>query len=854
MTTRWWAPTGAHLGPDINDLILLETGGEPRYDLGAALFALHRTGAAACETVAATPIPDAHTLIGALAATREMFAPLMVDSVAKSVNAGPVYAGLLVRDVIDDAEEGALHVFTTATGKGVPGGVAATRAGLVYGVSKQDLGGFLSLASELKAHPAALADAADRALFSYVERLVTEEADDTVVVSKATPMLMADEPRDAGGRWTRGGPTVGTLPADTLAELRARFQADQAERETELPPEKPKPVVRTKRKTRTRRRTSSAATEAARPPAQRKLRASLKAAIKPLLRHKLSANPDDYTPAGDDEPHGSLTGSSLPKFPRNETSWPMLPGPKTLGFVMTDDSYRSLVGEMVSSSAGERQFLMGSLTERAHPERYGNDAHLKKANDTAAIAGERARADVFDAPHTRVVYDKDLPGYSAMTNDAPVDETKRVLAIERVKLVHEVLEAYLPDAVEFKNLLDTEVRTATTVRRLPDDTGIAIIYTPTNPQNDANPDPAMVTAYGKLNELVVVDSDVRGRVQPTTSKIVLDPNQAYKLRDYVQEVYDPVNHVMITRHFVQAIPDDTIGKAAGYLTETRDTEGRWTASSYASTGHLEPVQSVTHIATPVARTRRKTRTKRRSRAAEAPAASTAAAAHRPLVGMQLTPLQKHLVRAAAQPGPKPADLPGKLVLSKNGMFTVLSPSQMAGLISLAGVTDTAMATGYVPLDTEEVQDAVFGAQSTAGTRLADLIYELTDSEVMHNEMGVSVPVAEVNITEADGWSMVGNMMRRYLDAHPHASQVSITPSPNDPDEVMLHANEHRISPLAILVHDPQHHPADAPGLNLIKEGRWSEIAKDFTDMPDPGLGLVDPPVEIWRYTPPVRPR
>lgn len=250
MTNRWWAPSGPHLGPDEQDFTLLTPVGQPRADLGSALLALHRVGAAACEEAALVPVPDERTLIETVAKAREVFAPPLVESVSKSVST-PNYAGLLVRDVFDDAEQGALDVYTAAVSKGVPGALAIQRAGLVYGVPPDGLGTFKTLACDLRAHPAALQDAADRALFSYIEKLASEEftepelpwepvskapkdqrarprtevITDDEVISEDDPATDFYDARNRLGRFTRGRtagpPEVGTTPARAKRSVRA---------------------------------------------------------------------------------------------------------------------------------------------------------------------------------------------------------------------------------------------------------------------------------------------------------------------------------------------------------------------------------------------------------------------------------------------------------------------------------------------------------------------------------------------------------------------------------------------------------------------------------------------------------
>lgn len=214
--SRWWAPAGPHIGPDQTDIAMLAaTGEDPRYDLGAALLAAHRVGAAACEQAAASPLVDEGAFIGYLVAAREQLADPMIDSVSKSVE-GPGYACVLVRDVLDDAEEAALDLFRSAVSRGVAPPLAAARAGAVFGVSKAAIGKYRQKATDPRVNPVALADEADRTLFGYVEKLTAEEAAPSALqeVSKITPAARRrraeEENRDRRGRFavTDAAPTL----------------------------------------------------------------------------------------------------------------------------------------------------------------------------------------------------------------------------------------------------------------------------------------------------------------------------------------------------------------------------------------------------------------------------------------------------------------------------------------------------------------------------------------------------------------------------------------------------------------------------------------------------------------------
>lgn len=179
MMDRWWAPQRPTMEPDAVVLAMLEPG-----DLGSALLAAHRAGAAAMETVSKSALPSEERLTGAMVTARANVSDRVVDSVSKAVTT-PTYAALLVRDVLDDAEEGALSVYRTAIAKGISPPVAATRAAAIYGVPARELGRYLPLATDPRSNPVTVTDAADRALMEYVSKLVTQEGADGQVVEFA---------------------------------------------------------------------------------------------------------------------------------------------------------------------------------------------------------------------------------------------------------------------------------------------------------------------------------------------------------------------------------------------------------------------------------------------------------------------------------------------------------------------------------------------------------------------------------------------------------------------------------------------------------------------------------------------
>ena len=180
MTERWWAPQRATLEPDAVVKVIFDTPG----DVATTLLGAHRAGAAAVETVAKGAVPSEMGLVKAMAAARERFAPAMVESLATVTGSGS-YAGLLARDVLDAAEVGALDLFRTCVAKGISPPLAAQRAGAVYGVPMREMGRYTPLATDPRANPLALADAADRAMLTYFDKISKTETFESV--AKATP-------------------------------------------------------------------------------------------------------------------------------------------------------------------------------------------------------------------------------------------------------------------------------------------------------------------------------------------------------------------------------------------------------------------------------------------------------------------------------------------------------------------------------------------------------------------------------------------------------------------------------------------------------------------------------------------
>lgn len=183
-SARWWAGE--------SDAIRMTPYGDPGVDLGSAFLALHQAGAKACEDVSRGTIPSEPKLIAALIKAREEAAGPVVDLVAKALG-NSAYAGLLVRDIADDAETAALTLYRAIVAKGVVPTLAIERVGLVYGLPRDEMGRYAALAAVPGTAKVALIDTADRALMAYGAELVATEASEPV--NKAVTVL--ERPRTA---------------------------------------------------------------------------------------------------------------------------------------------------------------------------------------------------------------------------------------------------------------------------------------------------------------------------------------------------------------------------------------------------------------------------------------------------------------------------------------------------------------------------------------------------------------------------------------------------------------------------------------------------------------------------------
>ena len=653
---RWWAPDAPGIGPDEFDLELLAPGGEADKDLGQAFLALHRVGAAACEAVATQPLADESVLAFALANMRRLVVPEASEIVSKSVGDNPNYGNLLLRDILDDAEATSLSLWRSCIAKSVPPPMAAQRVGMVYGIPPGHLFHFQKLATDPRALPAALQDAADRALFTFADQLVKDEAvDRKVEIAKQRPRRA-----QAAAAVTPDDPDTAYYDA---RDASGQFAAQEAPVvPPELPTGRPERIraPRTLRTVRTRRTRRTAPQKMAAPGRQMASQgmAGHQLAGRELLAAQLAGRSilDEIAPPKpvstnvrtEREPGDVMAG-----YPGESTEGSQ-PIPYKLAYTMSTDEFQAFVNAARKRSQGGRgrpRFKAGRLEEYAggRPEVFADwDAWA----DEQELAAEHQRTvahvvqTIRDAQGsqpakiTKVIQRGDIEYHDNPT--AAIDALKMQFLTNEVGLTQNQA------AVEMKHV------------------EIGVNFH--NPQEEAflvySPPPASRTKVNErpsveVTEAIVLDDNAIGFDEaphggPPDWRLVKDQTMTFTVLGddtgpAARRFWD--NELQAFRNYRYIRADDEVDKALsperfhqleeqGYI--VRDDEGR-----FAETEEEAPL-----VAVPTRRIRRRTqRTKRTARTAPQMAGRQMAAgqmAGQKVAGQQMSAAQMQALKVALQ--------------------------------------------------------------------------------------------------------------------------------------------------------------------------------------------------------------
>jgi hypothetical protein len=801
VTDRWWAPEGPAIGISVSDLVLLEPGTDAAYDLGAAVFAMHRVGAAACELVAQSPLPSVTSLVETLALARSSYAQPVVESIAKCLGE-PVYAGLLVRDLADDAERGAAELFSAAVSKGVAAPLAAQRAGMVYGVPSARMGTFRALACVPASSPTALQDAADRVLFSYIEG-VTQNEMTGQEIAKAEQVKVAekepwkDEVRSASGRWAKTGgvdlqalmnPTTPAAEEVKTPERVVRLKRVQRVQRKKAVEEAPAERVRERVRTPAQR-----ATEVRRSSQRERIRLKTKAPTRAEVR---SAKVPTF--------HPPAAPAETDEYPEIDQQIP-----------------HNAVASLFLSRASMKN--LDRLTEQNHERftldfedgyTYAEVTHLGKLLDASRANGAA----------------------SLVQND--------------LKETPQVTQFFVPDGGEGQDHAMAARHVAAMVPT--DPVALGLIAKDVDEFHDrANAGTHYVFAehYVTINELRISGPGARGYVEGGRGdlSIRMDPNQEYRFvpNDDDDVTWDPQARAKVMVHTIAPVVrdykggdspfDEDVWKAdVTFLEQHR--EKRDVHGQFASLGSAELQRMIDQaMAAKPERVVRLKRTERARRAkpVEAPAVAVErpkARAHQPAKGRRITPAERVRMRHLA---PKPVLEEGNYqVMNGNSFKHLLSQNPRHDdneYPSLIHISDHATQAGLQGLGGYEPHEAVDAIAKDHSEHVHDVqAYDAGAFQYLTDTQELDIPHG------LDLGKEVNRIVNGLFNMHPSITDLEVRLTPTESETLVEVRGLENPEPPLIVRHDVKNW--DGP-IVLRKLDRTEDSA--FYDFKSPVEGEQD---------------
>jgi hypothetical protein len=705
VSTRWWAPGGT-----ADTAVLLTPGPDARADLGLFLLAAHQAGAAAMVSVAKNEIASESGIVTALAETRAKVGPQLVDAVAAHLEA--TYAGLLVADVLDAADRGAVDVYRAMVAKGVAPPVAIERAAEAYGMPMRQMGAFPHHATDPKSNPRVVTDAADRALMSYVSKMADAEAPAGAEVIKALSVAERTDfdqrhPRDATGQFTETeDETTSTRQLSTIDRIRARLgllevQPDRVAEITRAPAQSQRQKRKQRAKHEQRTKPTLVATASA------SAQASAVARLTPLQTQAITQAVN--AGAAKPRPPKGTKPVILPELlepidDRSGRSYYDIAQPVVIGVPLSVGEALREKGSnqaMTQKNPGRRIFRVGYLTDRAN---YVEQHGTKQRGAHAASADNTINGHIHEwiEPHVQEISHAEASGNQEEVQDYLKRKRNLEATVQQIGS-----DGQLVDVVDQRELRY--------VHSYP-------VYKPYDPMGDVEPKDWVIVHFQDVGdtdhrgmptiEEYVVEYNARGVEEGVTQSstqhadIELDPNQVYELyappgkatrRGAIvapEQLYDKDKHVIVNRYYLRPIDEDEIGgviKALDVL-EARTFEQRHPRDEQ---GQFAEVAGRPTLVSPAARPMRTQRVKRIQRvqrvARVAPQPTTASATSQAVLtsttrsAAQAHPLTAALAapRTSAEVG---AGLPPLPVLTDARVYKVLTEDQLQDVLSKTSQT------------------------------------------------------------------------------------------------------------------------------------------------------------------------
>jgi hypothetical protein len=587
---RWWAPQRATVEPDQVVLAMLEPG-----ELGSAVLAVHRAGAAAIDTLRNGMVSEAG-LVDVLSSCRALVAGQVVDSVAKNLE--PSYAGLLVSDVFDDAEQGAVSLYRTAVNKGVAPSIAVVRVSDVFGVPSSLMGRYQLVATDPKTSPATSRDLADRTLLEYVAKLVEVEASP---VSKAVATADWDESevnRDAEGRFApeNARRRVGTLeytreqlgltgvpaeiagtPTKPVAPKRPK-RLQRIQRVKRVKRAKPSPDSRSKpgttaSRTATRQASRQASSQATRQAERQATSQALNQAASEALERGASQS------AGARARAPQLTGDMLAPFDQTDEYRPLYSVESLVlrTTLQEGHAFRQVLKDQSGRfrDKSTRAFRVGHFQDtvsRTDPERPGLMGDDDARKGVAAIV--KAPAEAYQAAtglqwlDKETLRDTDVLAWSGMTAKDVLEERAR-RQNSKITWAQGPDGTWTQDPVEMQHAFVLPVYTPFDNEDETDEWALVHFNAPA-PDGSGNRVEPTVEEFVLLGTPTGHIEEAFGR---TWDEISLDPNAVYEIvpppysaegtLPVEERFWDKQNQVMVNRWYLRQVDEDELPDRLG---------------------------------------------------------------------------------------------------------------------------------------------------------------------------------------------------------------------------------------------------------------------------------------------------
>lgn len=802
-----------------------------------------------------------------------------MEAVSKCLGRDDAYPDLLLRDLFDDGERGALAVYRACVAKAVAPPLAVQRAGLVYGVPSDQLGPYLAVAVDPRAHPVAIADAADRVVAKWASGVVREELVESKINKRSVLEYNRtseghEHPKGQRGRFVTvmerpgsvapsavaAGPMVAGKPVGVLARLRAAGQGEQAAPAELLAEVAPPPVAEAvaaqpRRKVRSVRSVRSVRTSAdtnAAPKAG--LKARLNARTKAKMGVKLQTSLQAQRNAGSQ--FDDLVASADSPWPTTE-QYERMPEDLTLAWALSPADARALydLGDGEGSENQQKRIVVGHLKEAlGEINRWDDPGHAEHLRRFAYEESEHQ-------PGVVKITEAELEEAGVDRHDGDAVYRYAQSAGHLAQLARGPQGQILPGAQSAIGVFHSAAPGGDwfAVRK----PGMGLY----GDEDEAMPLSAEFVLAGEYGGTAIRANYEGSSPHAKQASFDLDPSQRYVIyqpETLWKDLGGGRGH-MVDRYTLIPMEDsESYGKAAPVLTRTREADvDQWNATSrgrlhpkddhgqWTSRGVLARVRPQTteidQVLPPTPK-RRNVRSVRSVRTTAAAPVATASARLdvRPLSAAQRSSLQAAIQRVEEATEPRDVGFP--MALDDRPIHKVMSWKQWGKFLANHAPGKFVDEIGELPLTTSAKSALLTHGQQMTGDEVNDWSRHEVMNQIMREHNGAMHEVSGFRRTigpaDHDAWEDLYVEMRDYMEAHPDTPVLQVHRG-ESPWEIRVLANQRPIHD-QVLIFMPEDLDPDRPiTLRFVGKARQEDLNRGRW-RPDDRTLVIDPHMSVYR--------